>query len=134
MFTITGQPGQIFLALGATDLRRGLSGLAGMIRHELQGDPTSGALYGFCNRTRTTVKLFWVADGGAWVCTKRLARGTFVWPERGARTAPMTPMQLQDLLQGLTPKPVRARDGWWTHLPPPATSEAHPIAPAPRGG
>ena len=37
---------------------------SGLVRWELDGDPLSGALFVFCNRRRTMVKLlYWDRDG-----------------------------------------------------------------------
>lgn len=42
----------VFLAIGVTDLRRGVSGLYALILEQLEGEPLSGAVYGFCSRRR----------------------------------------------------------------------------------
>ena len=86
MFTIGDRPVQVFLATGVTDLRRGGHGLCALVQHELQGEPLSGTIYGFCNRKRDAIKLLLFDQGGLWVCAKRLEQGTFRWPERGDRT------------------------------------------------
>ena len=79
MFGI-GSATKIYLAVGATDMRKGFDGLYGLVRERLQADPLSGHLFLFCNRPRTRLKvLFW--DGsGLWVCAKRLEKGCFSWP------------------------------------------------------
>jgi transposase len=125
MLTLGPPAGAVFLACGATDLRRGFNGLASMIAHELAGDPLSGTIYVFCNRKRDAVKIFCYHDGGLWVCAKRLEQGTFRWPERGDRTMPLTLDELQRLLSGLDTLPVtRVRDRWWE--PPSARSAVVP--------
>ena len=51
---------QIFLAAGATDLRKSFDTLAGVVRGQMGGNPLSGHLYIFCNRGRNRIKiLFW---------------------------------------------------------------------------
>jgi transposase len=81
MFAI-GPATRIYLATGATDLRQGFEGLYGLVRDRLQLEPLSGHLFIFCNKERNRTKvLFW--DGsGLWVCTKRLEKGRFSWPNR----------------------------------------------------
>ena len=113
MFTIGSPPSQIFLATGATDLRRGFNGLYTMIAHELGGQPLSGALYGFCNKNRTMVKLFVFDRGGVWVCAKRRESGTFSWPAAHTRQVTMTAVELEMLLTGMEFRvmPV-ARPSW----------------------
>jgi transposase len=102
----------IFLATGVTDLRRGVSGLYAIILDQLQGEPLSGAVYGFCNRRRDTVKLFCYDAGGVWVCAKRLEQGTFRWPGAGERTARLTEAELVLLLSGIDLARTRVRR-WW---------------------
>ena len=82
-----GPATKVYVALGATDLRKGFEGLYGLVRDALGLEPLSGHLVLFCNRNCTRLKvLFW--DGsGLWVCTKRLERGRYSWPSAaGAST------------------------------------------------
>jgi transposase len=78
-----GPATRIFLAAGATDMRKGFEGLYGLVRDRLLCEPLSGHLYLFCNGQRNRLKiLFW--DGtGLWVCAKRLPKGCFTWPSCG---------------------------------------------------
>ena len=82
-----GTATRVYLALGATDMRKGFEGLHGLVRQRLELDPLSGHLFLFCNRSRTRLKvLFW--DGsGLWVCAKRLEKGRFSWPQVSGPTA-----------------------------------------------
>jgi transposase len=75
-----GPATRIYLALGATDMRKGFEGLYGLVRDRLQLEPLSGHLFLFCNKARNRTKvLFW--DGsGLWICAKRLEKGRFSWP------------------------------------------------------
>ena len=79
MFGI-GPATRIYLALGATDMRKGFEGLYGLVRDRLQLEPLSGHVFIFCNKARNRTKvLFW--DGsGLWICAKRLQKGRFSWP------------------------------------------------------
>lgn len=76
-----GPATRIYLAAGATDMRKGFEGLHGLVRDRLLCEPLSGHLFLFANRGRNRIKvLFW--DGsGLWVCAKRLEKGRFRWPE-----------------------------------------------------
>ena len=75
-----GPATRIYVAVGATDMRKGFEGLYGLVRDRLLCEPTSGHLFLFCNGPRNRVKvLFW--DGsGLWICAKRLEKGRFSWP------------------------------------------------------
>jgi transposase len=48
-----GPATKVYLAVGATDLRKGFDGLYGLARDSLGLDPLSGHLALFCNRQRT---------------------------------------------------------------------------------
>jgi transposase len=80
-----GPATRIYLALGATDMRKGFEGLYGLVRDRLQLEPLSGHLFLFCNKARNRTKvLFW--DGsGLWICAKRLEKGRFSWPNDEAQ-------------------------------------------------
>jgi transposase len=72
---------QVFLALGATDMRKGFDGLSGLVTSQLHGDPLSGALFLFVNRRRDRLKvLYWDGDGPA-IWYRRLEEGTFRLPK-----------------------------------------------------
>jgi len=50
---------RIFLASGATDLRKSFEGLSDLVAHQFQEDPLSGHLYVFTNRKRNRIKLLY---------------------------------------------------------------------------
>jgi transposase len=85
-----GPATRIYLALGATDMRKGFEGLYGLVRDRLQLEPLSGHLFLFCNKARNRTKvLFW--DGsGLWICAKRLEKGRFSWPNEGEQQTRVT--------------------------------------------
>ena len=86
MLALTGAT-RIYLYRGAADMRKSFDGLSGLVRTELGHDPLSGALFVFCNRRRTMVKLlYWDRDGLA-LWYKRLERGTFQLPQGTDGTA-----------------------------------------------
>src|SRR5437870_1582767 len=71
---------RIYLATGATDLRRSMDGLAVLVREQLALDPLSGHLFLFRNRRGDRLKLLLWDRSGYWLLYKRLERGTFAWP------------------------------------------------------
>jgi transposase len=106
-----GTATRVYLAIGATDMRKGFEGLHGLVRQRLELDPLSGHLFLFCNRSRTRLKvLFW--DGsGLWVCAKRLEKGRFSWPcasEQSAKAA-INGEELSLLLGGIDLSKTRRR-------------------------
>ena len=79
MLSRLGQ-GRIFLAAGSTDMRKSFNGLSGLVRSRLSGDPLSGDIFVFCNRSKNRLKILFFDSTGMWVLAKRLERGTFDWP------------------------------------------------------
>jgi transposase len=71
---------RIYVATGATDLRRSIDGLTALVRQRFDLDPLSGHLFLFRNRRGDRLKILAWDHGGFWVLYKRLERGTFAWP------------------------------------------------------
>ena len=106
MLALTGAT-RIFLYRGAADMRKSFDGLCGLVRAEMEADPLSGALFVFCNRRRTMVKLlYWDRDGLA-LWYKRLEQGTFRLSETGAMEIDRRELSL--LLEGVTPRRMSRR-------------------------
>lgn len=68
---------KIFAYLPPTDMRLGVNGLSGLVRSQLQGDPTDGSLFLFMNRRRDRLKLLYFETGGFWLFYRLLEAGTF---------------------------------------------------------
>jgi transposase len=129
--------GKVYLACGATDLRKSIDGLAALVQAGFDLDPFSDAWFVFCNRDRDKLKLLRWDHNGFWLYYRRLERGRFQWPRslptatcelrndeksfRSSREASSEPTQVVDrrqlawLLDGLNleqkraHKPVTAR-------------------------
>ena len=67
-----GAATRIYVAVGATDMRKGFNGLEGLIRERLECDPTSGHIFLFANARRDRLKLVFFDGSGLWVCSKRM--------------------------------------------------------------
>jgi transposase len=78
-----GSATRVYLAAGATDMRKGFDGLYGMARDRLRIDPLSGHLFVFCNGRRNRLKVLYWDGSGLWLCSKRLEKGRFSWPAQG---------------------------------------------------
>ena len=105
---------RIFLASGATDLRKSFEGLSDLVSHQFKEDPLSGHLYVFANRRKNRIKLLYFDGTGVWVCAKRLlGQGGFAWPkttEPGALR--IVAEELTLLLTGIDLDKTQARS-WW---------------------
>ena len=80
MFSM-GAATRIYVAVGATDMRKSFNGLEGLVRERLACDPTSGHIFLFANARRDRLKLIFFDGTGLWVCAKRMEGGRLRWPE-----------------------------------------------------
>ncbi len=91
----------VYIACGYTDLRRGIDGLAGLVKSEFDLDPFQEALFLFCGRRRDRIKaLYWEGDGFV-LLYKRLEQGVYQWPRTDAEVRRITPQQYRWLMEGL---------------------------------
>jgi transposase len=105
---------RVLVAIEAVDFRRGIDGLARECRRSLGEDPFGGAVFVFCNRSRTAVKLLAYDGQGFWLCQKRLSCGRFrYWPAgREAATSPLLAHELAVLLSAGDPSATKAAPQW----------------------
>jgi transposase len=120
-----GPATRIYLAAGATDMRKGYEGLYGLVRDRLQCDPLSGHLFLFCNAQRNRLKVLVFDGSGLWICSKRLEQGRFYWPtaEEGQDKMVMNHEQLALLLGGIDLTETRPRR-WYRKVPEEESSQA----------
>lgn len=102
---------KVHMAVGYTDLRKGLDGLAMLVQQVLKDDPFCGHLFAFRGRRADLIKiLFW--DGtGLCLFTKRLQHGAFPWPvaDDHGKTVVLSAAQLSMLIEGIDwSKPQRS--------------------------
>ena len=98
---------RIYLATGYTDLRRGMEGLASIIKFNFQLDPyQKDILFLFCGRRTDRIKgLVWEGDGFL-LLYKRVESGHFTWPRSSADLKSMSAEQFHWLMQGFAIEPV----------------------------
>jgi transposase len=109
-----GPATRIYLAVGATDMRKGFEGLYGLVRDRLQCEPLSGHVFLFCNAQRNRLKLILWDGSGLWVCAKKLSKGRFRWPTPpgGGIKVVLSHEELAMLLGGIDLSQTRAR-AWY---------------------
>lgn len=78
---LTLPPGaRVFVATARVDGRKGIDGLAMLVRSHFGEDPLCGSMYVFFSRRGDRVRvLYWDRDGYVLI-TKRLEKGTFKTP------------------------------------------------------
>jgi transposase len=94
---------KVHLALGYTDMRNGLQGLAALVQETLKKDPFSGHLFAFRGKSASMLKILFWDGNGLCLFTKRLDRGEFLWPrimEQGS-TVNLSAAQLAMLIEGI---------------------------------
>ena len=94
-------PGQIWLAVEAVDLRRGMDGLSALVQQALGQPPCAGSAFVFRNRAGNRLKLLLWDGNGVWLCQRRLHRGRFVWPQANDGCFAINQAQWQWLIAGV---------------------------------
>jgi transposase len=92
---------QVYIAPGATDMRKSINGLSLMVADQLDLSPLSGHLFAFCNRKRDMVKILYWDRNGFCLWHKRLEHDRFHWPETEAQVVGVQGHELSWLLDGL---------------------------------
>ena len=92
---------RVWLAAGATDMRKGFDGLAMAVQERLRQDPFSGHVFVFRGRRGDLIKVLWWSGDGLCLFVKRLEHGRFVWPQATSGTVALTAAQLSMLLEGI---------------------------------
>ncbi|MGB9203802.1 MAG: IS66 family insertion sequence element accessory protein TnpB [Terriglobales bacterium] len=106
-----GPATRIYVATGATDMRKGFNGLYGLVRDRLGCAPESGHVFLFTNARRNRLKLLVYDHSGLWVCAKKLDGGCFHWPGKDitAEKIVLSHEELALLLGGIDLEQTRRR-------------------------
>ena len=103
---------RIFVARGATDMRKSFDTLAALVCEVIDEDPQSGHLFLFVNRRKDRVKLLWWDRSGYCLLAKRLEHGQFrIYDQAdgGARHYEMSASDLALLLEGIDLRGAKRR-------------------------
>jgi len=92
---------RVWLAVGHTDMRRGMNSLAVQVQQVLERDPHAGDLYVFRGKRGHLIKTLWHDGIGMSLYAKRLERGRFIWPSAADGAVVITSAQLGYLLEGI---------------------------------
>lgn len=92
---------RVWLAVGHTDMRRGMNTLALQVQEALGRDPHAGDLFVFRGRRGNLLKILWHDGIGMSLYAKRLEHGRFVWPSPTTGSLSLSAAQLGYLLEGI---------------------------------
>ncbi|MGY4376183.1 transposase [Bradyrhizobium sp. i1.3.6] len=72
---------RVMVATKPVDFRKGMEGLAMLVREHMKADPFSGAVYVFRAKRADRIKLIFWDGTGLCLFAKRLEEGVFRWPK-----------------------------------------------------
>jgi transposase len=110
-----GAATRIYVAVGATDMRKSFNGLEGLVRERLACDPASGHIFLFANARRDRLKLIFFDGTGLWVCAKRMEGGRLRWPEGEQGKVQLSREQFALLIGGIDLSQTRERK-WYRRV------------------
>ena len=99
---------RVMMATRPVDFRKGMDGLAALVRDAVGADPFSGTVYVFRSKRADRAKLLFWDGSGVVLATKRLEAGQLCWPKIEDGVVRLTAAQLAALLEGLDWKRVHA--------------------------
>jgi len=94
-------PIRVLVATQPVDFRKGMNGLAALVREQLKTDPFSGVIYVFRSKRADRVKLLFWDGSGVCLFAKRLEEGQFRWPRVQDGVMRLSAAQLSALIEGL---------------------------------
>jgi transposase len=100
---------RIFLATGATDMRKGFDTLAALTKEVIGKSPFEGHLFLFVSRRRDRCKILYWTAGGFCLWYRRLEKGVFRFPESDEPVLEIDAGELAILLEGIDLRGARRR-------------------------
>lgn len=97
---------RVMMATRPVDFRKGIDGLAMLVRETMGADPFSGSVYVFRSKRADRAKLVFWDGSGVVLVAKRLEEGRFCWPKVQDGVVRLSAAQLSALLEGLDWKRV----------------------------
>ena len=92
---------EVYLHRDPVDFRKAINGLSLIVSDVMGHSPFKRALFVFCNKRKTQLKVLYWDDTGFVLWQKRLEKDRFKWPKRlPNETIQITPEQWQWLLRG----------------------------------
>lgn len=113
MFNI-GENVRVYLAVGKTDMRKGINRLSEMVVGMVKEGLESGAIFVFRGGRADRLKILWWDGQGFCLYYKCMDRGKFTWPneKESGGTVGITKGQLGMLIEG-----IDWRSPIWSNMP-----------------
>jgi len=92
---------RVYLHRDPIDFRAGINSLAILVEQSMGLNPFERAVFVFCNRRRTRMKLLFFERSGFVLVLKALSEDRFRWPRREAPVVMLDTEQLRWLLDGI---------------------------------
>ena len=92
---------KIWLALGQTDMRRGMRTLALQVQQTLNQNVHSGDLFVFRGRSGSLCKILWHDGIAMSLYARRLEKGHFIWPSASEGVVAISASAMACLLEGI---------------------------------
>lgn len=89
----------VYIAAGATDLRKNIDGLSLLVESKLSLNAYEKALFVFCNKAMNRIKILHF-DEGFWIYYFRLENNKFKWPKNEKEAIKVNKNELKWLLKG----------------------------------
>lgn len=106
LFSLEGV--RVYLAMGATDMRKSINGLCVLVSHFMGMNPLSGHVFVFTNKKKNMVKILYWDRNGFCLWHKRLEKDCFTWPGSESEVMAISSRELMWLLDGLDIRHVTA--------------------------
>lgn len=89
---------KIYLACGATDMRKSINGLCQIVESTFKLSPYENVCFVFCNKSRNQIKILVWEQNGFWILLKRLEQGRFKWASAETDTLTLDLRELRLLI------------------------------------
>ena len=103
---------RVMLATRPVDFRKGMDGLAMLVREQLGADPFCGTVFAFRSKRADRLKLLFFDGTGVVLVAKRLEAGAFRWPKPGDGAPRLTAADMAALVDGLDWRRVHVPVTW----------------------
>lgn len=92
---------RVWLAVGRSDMRKGMNSLALQVQESLGRNPHAGDLYVFRGSKGNLIKILWHDGLGMSLYVKRLENSRFIWPSPADGVVGISASQLGYMLDGI---------------------------------